>query len=231
MARATEKATGKLPDSFEDVAFALPLKLLRNRPLTVTAAARGGELALTTDFVTPTGIKLGGPKTHFTGKVSAAGAREEALKNWESLKKPAAGKDFAVKAEAIYTAYFHGPSFQVLAGIASTSDKESLAVYRRPSTPLWATGGEALRFNPMLIEAAFQACGYRDLHYTKRMTLPDSIGRVTVLETGEPPKELLVWTRYKGAAGNEKSVYDAYVYDASGKLWVALENYRMIAVS
>jgi hypothetical protein len=234
-ARASSAAMGRLPGALEEVAFSLPVKLLRNRPASVKVAVRpntaGLSLALSTDFVNAQGIKLGGPKTHFTAKAPAEDPRPEVLAAWKKLPRPKAGTELEVGAEAIYSAYFHGPSFQVLAGLLSTSEKESLALYRRPQAPLWPSGGETLKFSPMLIEAAFQACGYRDLRYAKRMTLPDSIGRVLVFETGQTPTELLVWTRYKGAAGSAKSVYDAYVYEPSGRLWLALENYRMIAVS
>ena len=89
----------------------------------------------------------------------------------------------------------------------------------------------ALIFQPMLIEAAFQACGYRDLHYTKKMTLPDSIGKVQVFRRDTPPDTLYVQVLYKGTENGQKSVFDARVIDAQGRTWITLEDYRMVFVS
>jgi hypothetical protein len=181
-----------------------------------------------TDFYTPQGIKLGGPKTHFKAKPA-----HDALKDrWHGPipNKPRRG-DFVAGADAIYSAYFHGPSFHVLEGISSLSETEAVAVIQKPAKPLWPHAKDLI-FHPMLIEAAFQACGYRDLHYLKKMTLPDSIGRVRV-RAGETPEKtaMFVHASYKGVDNDGKSVYDASVFDEKGKLWVELEDYRMVAIS
>ena len=90
-------------------------------------------------------------------------------------------------------------------------------------------------FQPMLIEAAFQTCGFRDLNTRKKMTLPDSIESVRVYDAGPAPKELLVYARWRGPVdggdGADRSLYDACVLERSGKVWAALTGYRMIAVS
>ncbi|MBI3550747.1 MAG: SDR family NAD(P)-dependent oxidoreductase [Elusimicrobia bacterium] len=223
--------TGKAPRGFSDVRFALPIKLLRDKPIAVRtyakSAAAGRELRIESDFLTPQGIKLGAPRVHFTAKTL-----KEARSGWAGMNPPKA-KDgsFVVKPEAIYAAYFHGPSFQVLAGIASLSEDEVLALYQEPSKLLWEKS-KTLLFHPMLIEAAFQACGYRDLHFSKKMTLPDSIGAVQVFGGAiDKPKAPRIYVRYKGADKDGKSVYDAYVFEANGRLWVELTDYKMIAVS
>lgn len=83
---------------------------------------------------------------------------------------------------------------------------------------------------PLLIEAAFQACGFRDLHVERKMTLPDAIGRVRV-QSGSPPERLYVCAKYRGKDEDGKSLYDAVVYDPQGRPWVELEAYRMVPVS
>jgi hypothetical protein len=40
-------------------------------------------------------------------------------------------------------------------------------------------------------------------------------------------QKLFVWAIFKENKGN-KSVYDAYVFDESGKIWIKLKNYQMI---
>ena len=83
----------------------------------------------------------------------------------------------------------------------------------------------------MLIEAAFQACGYRDLHYAKKMTLPDSIGQVRVRIGPTPDMDtLFVHAKFKGMDKDGKSVYDAAVFDEQNALWVELKDYRMVRV-
>src|SRR5581483_4005082 len=176
------------------------------------------------DFFTPQGIKLGGPRTHFKARPVDESPTERA-----NVQTPPKGK-FVADASTIYTAYFHGPSFQVLEGIAALSETDAVAVLRQPSKALWPAEKDLL-FQPMLIEAAFQACGYRDHHFAKRMTLPDSIGRVRVRAGGRPDwKGLFVTLRFKGESEG-KSVYDAKVIDAKGVVWVELEDYRMVPVS
>jgi malonyl CoA-acyl carrier protein transacylase len=209
---------------FTDVRFALPIKLLRNKPLAVRAlakkAAGGTVLELESDFVTPQGVKLGGPRTHFTAK-----SGELPPSRFDGAKPGFAGK-FDVPREAIYKAYFHGESFQVLEGIVSVSP-ERLVSKMRTSKPLWnASEKEDLLISPLILEAAFQTCGYRDLHYDKRMTLPDSIGAVRVHASGS--KGLFVEARYKGRDAQGRSVYDAFVVDADGKLAAELQDYKMI---
>ncbi len=231
-AETLAQLSGQLPQGLSDVRFEVPIKLLRGKSVTVrtigvNANGSGPQLHIESDFFTPQGIKLGGPRTHFKAKP----IKESIPSRWEGQIPKNLKKDsFAASAEAIYSAYFHGPSFQVLAGIASLSEKEAIAVIQKPPKPLWGNTKDLI-FHPMLIEAAFQACGYRDLHYSKRMTLPDSIGRVRV-RTGETPKgTLFVGVRYKGADSDGKSVYDASVFDEQGALWVYLEDYRMVPIN
>ncbi len=225
-AEALGRLSGHLPGGFEDVRFSLPIKLLRNRPIAVRCRAKkSGELSIESDFITPQGLKLGGPRTHFSARLLSVAPALAAPGRAE--KAP-----FAVKPEAIYSAYFHGPSFQVLEGVVSLSEKELLAVYLRPAKPLWDGKAKELAFHPLLTEAAFQACGYRDLHFSKKMTLPDSIGRIRLLpHDKEAPRRLFVRVWYKGAEEGQKSVYDAVVFDEEGRAWVELQDYRMIAVS
>ena len=228
-AETAAQLLGEVPAAFEDVKFQLPIKLLRNRPIKVRAVAEtvgsATQVRIESDFISPQGIKLGAPRTHFTGRVLS-----DPAVGWKGIAAAGAGsKDFVVSSEAIYEAYFHGPRFQVLEGITEISEAGLTAVYKR-SPALWEENKRSLAFQPMLIEAAFQACGYRDLHFTKAMTLPDSVGKVRVFKTGTPPERLQIQVQYKGSEG-DKSVYDAAVVDSDGNVWIALEDYRMIRVS
>ncbi|NLO92117.1 MAG: SDR family NAD(P)-dependent oxidoreductase [Elusimicrobia bacterium] len=221
---------GQTPGGLQEVRFALPIKLLRSRPqkVRVTAADADGDafMRIESDFVNPKGVKLGDPRLHFAARSMPAGGK---LK-WETMNRPVVPVSFtpAVDKETIYKTFFHGPSFQVLDAIVSIDEKTVMAVYRRPSKPLWETGDRYLLACPLLIEAAFQACGYRDLHIAKKMTLPDAIGKVHIFNRGDQPDTLGIWSVFKGKDDNGYSIYDAFVFDQRGRLWVELEDYKMV---
>ena len=228
---AAAAASGKAPAGLEDVRFMLPIKLLRNKPqkvkITAEKTAPGKlDMAIESDFLNPQGIKLGNPRKHF-----AARTVDSADSKWATVVKPNLGTLPAPVAdsEQIYKVYFHGPSFQVLESVLAIDDQRVLAVYKRPAVYQWKDGGKRdLLAYPMLIEAAFQACGYRDLHRDNVMALPDNVGRVLVYNHGEAPEKLFILGIYKGKDEMGKSIYDAFVFGGDNKLWVELEDYRMI---
>ena len=219
-----------VPAGLEDVHFSLPIKLLRGKPQTVRINSVKNEktglveMTIESDFLNSQGVKMGAPRRHFAAKT---------LGDFESgylgmpKAQPSSAKPLATK-EEIYKIYFHGPSFQVLDSVLSVDDRTVFAVYRRPAAPLWPNGAKPLCAYPLLVEAAFQACGYRDLHIDKRMGLPDFIGKLLVSPGGEPPDTLYISCVFKGHGKDGKTAYDACVYDKDGRLWVELQDYRMI---
>ncbi|MEK7745690.1 MAG: SDR family NAD(P)-dependent oxidoreductase, partial [Elusimicrobiota bacterium] len=83
LAETAGKAQGQVPAILSQVRFSLPVKLLRNRPICVRVESdERGDLAIRTDFVKK-GVKLGGPRTHFTARTGAG------PQSWEGLTKPA----------------------------------------------------------------------------------------------------------------------------------------------
>ena len=199
----------------------LPIKLLRNKPIEIRIKASGGKIELESDFIGPKGVKLK-TRTHFSSDMG-----QQLKPEWD-IKKPNLKdfENFEISREQIYKTYFHGPSFQVLEGICKISPEKVLAVYKKPSELLWKKSVKLLA-HPMLIEAAFQACGYRDMHIAKRMTLPDKIGEITAADSENIPEKLFVLSVFKETKGN-KTVYDSYVFDKKGKLYIRLKDYYMI---
>ncbi|MBI4656107.1 MAG: SDR family NAD(P)-dependent oxidoreductase, partial [Elusimicrobia bacterium] len=221
--------TGKTPKSLGDIHFYMPIKLLKNNPLEVRiiCVSRHGkpEMKMESNFINAKGIKLGSTRTHFSARVQDAPES-----SWNPDEKPAVPKTkkFKVTADTIYKTYFHGPSFQVLEGILSIKKEEVLAVYKKPSAPLWETANPELLFHPMIIEAAFQTCGYRDIYFEKKMTLPDALGHIIIHNFSQPPETLYIHAVYKGQDPSGKSLYDAFVFDADGNIWLELQDYAMI---
>jgi NAD(P)-dependent dehydrogenase (short-subunit alcohol dehydrogenase family) len=225
---AAAALTGARPEGLEDVHFYLPIKLLRRNPqaVRVKAVEAGGvvSMEIESDFINSKGVKMGNTRRHFTARVM--GAFES---KWNAYKtKVDISGDYAVTKEEIYSKFFHGPSFQVLDGILKIDNNAVLGVYKKPSQVLFHDGPKRLVSHPMLIEAAFQTCGYRDLAVENRMTLPDSAGKIHIHGRGEPPGKLYILSVFTGQNIEGKSVYDAFVFDEKGKLWIEISDYQMI---
>ena len=221
---------GDVPQGLKDVHFYLPIKLLRNRPqaVRVIGKASGNEasMEIESDFINSKGVKMGNTRRHFTAKTL-----DSFTSNWESVKAEAmSGLNgaYAVTKEEIYKKYFHGPSFQVLGGIVRVDKHSSLAVYNTTPRPQWNDGPRTLLANPMLIEAAFQCCGFQDMSIEHKMTLPDGIAEVAVFNRQVPPAQLYLYGVSRGNTADGKTLHDAYVFDAQGNVWVEIHGYQAI---
>jgi hypothetical protein len=222
--------TGTLPKGLQDIHFKLPIKLLRRRPQPVRIIGKvdGNNVAMEieSDFFNSKGIKMGNTRRHFTANTLSVFAS-----TWDSVKAEAmAGISgvITVTKEDIYKKYFHGPSFQVLGGILHVDAKESLAVYNTTPRPQWEDGERTLLANPMLIEAAFQCCGFQDMAIAHKMTLPDGISEVAILNNQVPPDTLYLYGVNKGVTADGKTLHDAYVFDTDGNVWVEIHGYQAI---
>ena len=221
--------TGNVPQGLEDVHFFLPIKLLRNRPQAVrvigTSDGTGASMEIESDFINSKGVKMGNTRRHFTAKtLSSFTSTWDEVKNDIHLDVNAAP---VVTKEEIYKKYFHGPSFQVLGGILRVNEKESLAVYNTTPKPQWPEP-KTLLANPMLIEAAFQCCGFQDMSVANKMTLPDGIKAVAVFKREVPPQKLYLYGVNKGLTADGKTLHDAYVFDEQGNVWVEIHGYQAI---
>ncbi len=222
--------TGEVTRALKDVHFYLPIKLLRNRPqaVRVIGKAVGADVSMEieSDFINSKGVKMGNTRRHFT-----AHKLTDFTSTWDQVKAAAMvglESPLQVTPAEIYRKYFHGPSFQVLGGIVRVNDKESLALYNTTPAPQWTDGPRTLLANPMLIEAAFQCCGFQDMSVAHKMTLPDGIAEVAVLNNQLPPARLYLYGVNKGTTADGKTLHDAYVYDAQGNVWVEIHGYQAI---
>ena len=146
--------------------------------------------------------------------------------DFDNLIKSAA--NYKISKDEIYKGMFHGPSFRVLDGIIQADGEQVLSVYKKPEEPLFDSGDKKLISNPLLIEAAFQTCGYRDVLVENKITLPDYIGSLWLNLTDKPKDNLFVLAKYTGKNIEGKSLYNTFVFDENGKLWVELQDYQMV---
>ncbi len=230
-AQATELLCGTAPGALKNVRFAVPIKLLRNRPaeikITANATPAGHEIRLESDFVSPKGLRLGQTRLHF----KAVAATETAETAWTDAVKPVLPKlkKYKVDARTIYKTYFHGPSFQVLDGILALEKNSVLAVFKRPQTPLWKNARQKLIFHPLVFEAMFQACGWRDIHFDRAMALPDAVGTAIVYNhDAHDPEQLYLYGLFKGRTEDGRSLYDAWAFDGDFNLTAEIRDYAMI---
>ena len=183
-------------------------------------------MEIESDFINSKGIKMGNTRRHFTAKTS-----HNFVSTWESVKADAlAGIHLPVTVtkEEIYQKYFHGPSFQVLGGILQVDKNVSRAVYQTTPRPQWPDHPRTLLANPMLIEAAFQCCGFQDMTQERKMTLPDGIREVAVFKNQVPPAQLYLYGVNGGYTADGKTLHDAYVFDDKGEVWVEFHGYQAI---
>ena len=132
-------------------------------------------------------------------------------------------------ARTIYKTYFHGPSFQVLDGILALEKNSVLAVFKRPQTPLWKNARQKLIFHPLVFEAMFQACGWRDIHFDRAMALPDAVGTAIVYNhDAHDPEQLYLYGLFKGRTEDGRSLYDAWAFDGDFNLTAEIRDYAMI---
>ena len=143
----------------------------------------------------------------------------ENLKNfessWDLVKKNITLSDtLTVSKEDTYKGYFQGPSMQVLDGILKVENDTVLALYKEPETPLFEGNAADLSGAPLLTEAMFQACAYRDYAVEGYATLPEYISKIRFYHQGQkPPKELYVYAKYNDKTIEGKSSFDAFIFD------------------
>ena len=230
------KMLGQNLKGLQDIHFSLPVKLLRLRDqeIMLKAKTEQGQTSLTleSDFINARGIKMGNTRKHFDAKLlthyQSAWPQVRDSIDFDDLIKRASV--YKINKEEIYKGMFHGPSFQVLEGIIHADGESVLSVYKKPAEPLFDDGDKDLIANPMLIEAAFQTCGYRDLLVENKITLPDHIGALSLNLSAKPKDNLFVLAQYCGKNIEGKSIYRAFVFDETGKLWVELADYQMIGM-
>ena len=220
---------GKMPEGFEKIHFYLPIKLLRQNPITVRIKAGTEEnktsFEIESDFINSKGIKMGNTRCHITA---------ENLKDFESSWDATKGNivipdTLAVSKEDTYKGYFQGSSMQVLDGILKIEKDTVLAVYKEPETPLFDGETSTLLSAPLLTEAMFQACAYRDYAVEGYATLPEYISKIRFYHQGQkPPKELYVYAKYIDKTIEGKSSFDAFVFDKNLNLWAEVKDIQTI---
>jgi NAD(P)-dependent dehydrogenase (short-subunit alcohol dehydrogenase family) len=213
--------------SVEDLAFEAPLKLYRDEPrqayVRLIRTLHGQECVWLASMETTRSLVGGKQQTtrHFRARIR--------MDHQASLVKGELpngnGNSKVLGRQAIYQAYFHGPSFQVLEKV-TTSEDGQLAGWMdlsRQKPPLANTG--ALIARPMLTELAFQAAGIAEMHSHARLGLPAGVKHLKIHASpvGDHGR---IAAKVLSQREGDSSLYGVKVVDERGFVLVELEGYR-----
>ncbi|MBP6763483.1 MAG: SDR family NAD(P)-dependent oxidoreductase, partial [Rubrivivax sp.] len=210
----------------EDVAFAAPLKFYRNEPRTISVQAvispDGDGLVAQTRLVaerTLAGQAQAQRTVHFTGRVRLARAAPAA----EKSVPPGMADAAPMSPPQVYTFYFHGPAYQVVASAWRAGDQAVAALsatlpehHQPPSAPLSTA--------PRLVELCFQTAGLWEAGLEGRLALPAHVGSARVLRDPAKAKGALHAVARATAPGR----FDCAVVDSTGQVFVRLDDYQSI---
>ena len=241
---------------FEDVAFGLPVKLVKG-PFTVRVEAvverEEGELVwvrchLVSDLSNSKG-EVFGQREHHTALVRLVRKSddlrpflEEEVAALPSVGVPAAGQHLH-PASFIYDRYFHGPRFQshggVLRGVGSSEqpgiDGVALMRHQLPEPQQFSMELEAasvlLESLPMLIEAGFQNAGLVAMERLGLSSLPVGIEWSTMLRVPEANEALRLRSIMLGEENDGVTVHDAVVVGDDDAPVLALRGLRLKAMA
>ncbi len=209
----------------EAVDFIAPFKFYRSEPRTVTVTAAydvDGDDVVAHCRLLGTRVLHGQDEaevtTHFTARVRLTAGRHDAARTRDV---PAQNGD-TVAADAIYDLYFHGPAYQVLDRAWRAGDVLA-GRFARELPPNHDAEGTTLTA-PRLVELCFQTAGLAELAGEARMGLPYQIDRLEILDPPEETDELAALVTTADGA------FDADVTDASGRVRLALQGYRTMAL-
>jgi NAD(P)-dependent dehydrogenase (short-subunit alcohol dehydrogenase family) len=226
-----ETARALLPEHFvtalEDIELSAPFKFFRDEPRTLELHALirdGGEDLVADCRLIGRRTLAGGEQretVHFTGRVRLGRTRPTPPE--AELSDAPAGA--AVDHEDVYRIYFHGPAYQVL-DRAYRQDGEVVGVMAGGLPPDHEPADLPTVMVPRLIELCFQTAGVWELGTAGRLALPMHVDRVVRYPDADAPGRLAALVRPRP----DGETLDAKVVDEHGRVRVAVEGYRTVAL-
>jgi NAD(P)-dependent dehydrogenase (short-subunit alcohol dehydrogenase family)/predicted hotdog family 3-hydroxylacyl-ACP dehydratase len=212
--------------AIEDLSFDAPLKFYRDEPRTATVRMLPtwdgkGRLFLAT-METTRNLHGGKQQTtrHFRAKVRLDVDMPEVR-----MDPPGNGDTRRISREAIYRAYFHGPSFQVLDKVTANGNGK-MSGWMRSGTelpPLAKPGN--LSAAPMFTELAFQAAGIMEASSSNKLGLPAGVRKMKINRVPEGDRGKVTAHVVPQNGGNHGQ-YGIQVVDERGFVLVELDGYR-----
>ena len=210
----------------EDVEFAAPLKFYRDEPRTITVHAvlrpDGDELVadcrLSAERMLP-GHDTPQRTVHFTGRVRLGTAPPTR----ETMDPPADSDGTTMDADQVYSFYFHGPAYQVVASAWRDGDS-SAAALADPLPDNHVPPELTLVTAPRLVELCFQTAGLWQAGLEDRLALPMRVGSARVL--AQPRRRAERCTPWLTRSAPESSTASSSI--PRGTVIVRLDGYETI---
>ncbi len=223
--------------AIEDVHFKAALKFYRRQPRTLTwrviVTPHAGGLTARVRLESVRQLKGGAEQTlHFVGCVHLVpgdqgepGPVMAAVPNWSGAA--------AVAPDDIYRVYFHGPAFQVLAGVEVIAGRAvgKFSVDLPPMLSSSTTGAVKKTLTPpRLVELCLQTAGVWEIGKTGVMALPVAIDRMVVhcAEVNGGPLYAEMTPR---EGKKNRLVFDGRVVDAQGRVYLEMQGYHTARLS
>ena len=241
---------------FEDVAFGLPVKLLKG-PMVVrveTELERSeGDMSwvtcrLVSDLMNSKG-EVFGEREHHVARVRLVEKCDDLcpflqreVDDLPTIGTPPSG-DLMHPPSFIYDRYFHGPRFQshggVLRGVGDETmlgiDGVALMRHQLPSTDQFVVEQEGesvlLEALPMLIEAGFQNAGLVAMESLGYSSLPVGISWSTMLRVPEPDEALRLRSVQTAEQGDGVTVHDVLIVGEDDAPVLALKGLQLKAMA
>ncbi len=216
--------------AIEDMSFDAPLKFYRDEPRTLIIQAvvhpDGDDLVadcqLVAERVLP-GSETPQRTVHFTGRVRLGPGQAPTTEAGTEPEPAPDPSGPALATDSIYSFYFHGPAYQVVAS-AWRSDDVSIGVLADPLPDNHVPSDLSLVTVPRLVELCFQTAGLWQAGRDDRLALPMQLGRVRVVS--DPTAA--VGALHAQARETDPGVFDCAVADAEGTVIVRLDGYRTV---
>jgi acyl transferase domain-containing protein/NAD(P)-dependent dehydrogenase (short-subunit alcohol dehydrogenase family) len=229
-----------------DIKFNIPVKILKGKAVNMVITAEkteehGSDITIKTKLESEfykDGVKLGANKLHFeaTVVVSEKGADRKKLKmngvNMEIIHNAKNGERI-INNKEIYKRFFHGPKFQVHAGVINIEGKmiygELAGKTRKGEDHFSFVKKPHFISNPMAIEAAFQNAGMYAMKKDGKMALPDGIDELVFVQIPSGARDLYMSAKHV-KSDDFKHEYDTVVLDSEGNVYSVMKGYRMINI-
>ena len=229
--------------AMRNIRFQLPIKILKGKPIDILITLKKEEsgnegtrllASIETEFFNKDGVKLGDNRLHFTAEIYL---NNEKVKEVESLGNGKIAEiirqykkdgSFKITDDEIYKRFFHGPKFQVHAGILNVDGNEVLGKMADKDDEIFSFIKKP-RFisDPLVVEAAFQNAGLLGMIKNNVSSLPDTIEELVFKEIPKDVDNLYIWARHSGDDEN-KQVYSTEIIDSKGNVYSAMKGYKMI---
>jgi hypothetical protein len=144
--------------------------------------------------------------------------------DYSPRRQPMALGPHAVDRDEIYSLFFHGPTFQVVAA-AEWRDGVLLARLNAPLPP-WHIDGRPALMAPRLIEFALQSAGLLAMGDQPAMAIPRHIARI---EYFLPSDERSLPELFAAATPGEAGI-DIDLFDLEGRVHMRIAGYRTTAL-